>query len=135
MKFSALKRIVSEDFDPKDKEFILRLANIFNPMVDQLTNAFNNGLDFYNLAQSAKQITLSVNESGIVVGAPTISTDLKTKCRGIVCLRAQNQNSPYLFVNSAPFISFSENEKIITITHVSGLIPNNTYLLDLVFYS
>ena len=134
-KFTAFKRLNAEDFNPKYKDLIVQLGEIFNPIMDQFTIAFNKNIDFENLAQTPRNLTLVVGADNKPLQQIQVSSGLTRRCRGIRVVRAVCLSDAGVFVNSAPFISFQENDGLITIQHISGLVPNQQYSLSLVFES
>ena len=49
-----LKRLVKEDFAAEDQALVDRLSFSINPLIEQLSNAFNKNIDFQNMYRSGE---------------------------------------------------------------------------------
>lgn len=131
MKVTNLKRLIKEDFDKDNQDLIEKLAFVINPLVEQIVSAFNNNIDFDNLNQQYKSITVTVDTNGI----PSVTTEIKytlsSQLKGIICVSAQN-NTDTTAVTGAPFISYSISGSVIKVLSVSGLPPNKRFTLNLI---
>lgn len=126
-----LKRLIKEDFPQEYQDLVDKIAFSFNPLTEQLTQAFNHGIDFNNLNQEYTTFTLKVDASGVSTTSTELKHSLKTRIKGLHCIRAENltDNTP---LNGAPFISFTTKNDIIQITQVTGLVADKQYRLSLV---
>lgn len=126
-----LKRIVKEDFPAEYQELVEKMAFSINPLTEQLTAAFANGIDFENLSQQFAVITVKVDGTGAVTTSGELKYTLKTRIKGIQCIRAENltDSTP---LTGAPFVSFTMRNNIIQFTHITGLVPGKEYRLSLV---
>ena len=132
-----LRMIKPEDFDGKDQNLISKLAFPINNFMQQVVGVFKNGIDFTNLNQQINTITVSVDASGHPLSAIQFKYILSTKPLGIICINATNQSSVIRFPSAQPFISYTINSNVISITNIAGLpIPagqtnSDTYQLTL----
>lgn len=126
-----LKRLIKEDFPEEFQELVDKLAFSYNPLMEQLTAAFNNGIDFNNLSQQYAVITLKVDASGIPSTAAEFKYSLKTRIKGVQCIRAENL-SDTTSLTGAPFVSFTTKNDLIQITQITGLVADKQYRLSLV---
>lgn len=126
-----LKRIIKEDFNSEDQPLIEKLSFSLNPLLEQLTQAFNHGIDFNNLNQEYATFTLKVDGSGIPTTSSELKHSLKTRIKGIHCIRVENltDNTPLV---GAPFVSFTTKNDLIQISQVTGLVADKQYRLSLV---
>lgn len=133
-KIDNIKRILKEDFPENSRETVDKMGYVINNFMEQVISAFNKNINFDNLNQEIKDISVTVNGSGI----PTIDTNFKnnliTKVKGIQVILAENQTNTTSYPTSCPFISFTENNKIVTIRHISGLQANNKYKLRIITF-
>lgn len=106
-----------------------KLAFVINTFNEQVVDALNKNIDYDNLNRDIKTIDLMVDSDGIPTTQIQFQNALKTRIRGIEVMRAENLTSPGTYVTTAPFISFTENTKIITVQHVTGLQADNKYRL------
>lgn len=126
MKIQSLKRIAEEDFDSKDRNLVRKLAFALNPALDQLNEALNKNIDFDNLNQSVVSFRTEVDASGVPKAPIQLASTLKTSVQGIQCIRIDNLTDSSLLA-SAPFVNFTRNSGILTITQITGLLPNKQY--------
>lgn len=131
MNLSNFKRIIVEDLPKESQELGNKLAYILNPTLEQLEQAFNKNIGIDNLNQQVKSIDVTVGGTGAPTNTTQFKSELKSQAKGIICIRAQNRTNGNLVPTSTPFISFSENEGLITITNISGLQASNKYDLTL----
>jgi len=146
-KIPEIKRLVKEDFPKESQGIVDRIAFSYNPFVEQMVNAMNKQLNFDNLAQEVKDLTVITDlTAGSNFASPkqTISfnTVLSAKIKGIVCIGAQNLTDNEVPVLSTPFIHYTTQGSVITILHVTGLPPlvgdpttSKTIKLTILLYS
>jgi len=132
-KVNNLKRIVVEDFSKEDQDLVQKIAFSYNPLMEQLTSAFNKGIDFENLSQQFSIIRVRVDGSGNPVIPLEMKYELKTKLRGIQVISAQNLTDN-AFPTGQPFISYSLSGTIITVNNVTGLPSNKDFSLSVILY-
>jgi len=130
-----IRRIRVEDFDPEYRQLVERLSFALNEFQDQTIFNLTKGLDFQNLNQDIKDVTLSTDASGNVVNPPTIRTDLKTKARLVFIGNLVNLTNPLVIPSQAPFLSFTVNTtsagNTVRILGVTGLPASSEIRLSL----
>lgn len=134
MKVSNIKRIIQEDFDQKDQELVRKLGFALNPMLEQLTQAFDKNIDFDNLNQQIVTIKVRADIDGIVPdGYSEFTHALKTRPKGMICVSAIPEDDSS-YATSAPFVTYgfrngSYNQ--VVIKHISGLQADKVYTISL----
>lgn len=132
MKLSNFQRLSEEDVDPQFRPLIRKIGYSINNFADQLSEAFNNKITVDdNLNEFIRTIDLYVNSDGTPAILTVIKSSLSTSCRGTDVLRAENLTSSGTYPTNQPFISFTENNRLITINHISGLQANNKWRLTI----
>lgn len=116
-----LRQLKKEDFDKDDQDMIGKLEFPVNNFMQQVINLFKNGIDFTNLNQQVVVFTASVDSTGTPVSTIQFKNTLSTKIIGIGCINAINKSSTQRYPASTPFISFTTNNNLITITNIAGL--------------
>ena len=116
-----LRTIKTEDFDKKDQGMVDKIAFPFNNFMQQVIGVFKNGIDYNNLNRQVVTVTVSVDSTGTPIGTIQFRNNLATKIQGIICMRALNQSPNIRYPASQPFISWSENNSVITIVNISGI--------------
>lgn len=136
-KIASFKRIITEDFESKDQNLISKLAFSINAFADDVANLVNKNLSFDdNLNITTKTITIAVNALGI----PTSTTQLKTGLlRGTTGSQVIKVVNKTLGSNAAPtatpFITYTENSGVITITNITNLTANIQFAITIILYS
>lgn len=130
MKLPNFKRIIKSDY-PKDyQDLVDRLAGSINIGFESLYDLANGKIGPDNLAVVTRDVVLSVDASGVPINPTSVALNSTVRTvTGIRVILAQNQTNSNLYPISAPFISFFQNGTNVEIQHVSGLQPNNQYLL------
>jgi len=131
MRITNLKRLIIEDFDKEHQTTVSKIAFSLNPLMEQLTNAFNKGIDFDNLNQQYSTFTVTTDASGNPTIPIQLKYDLKTKLKGIQVINAQNLTDA-TFPTNTPFISYDSTTDLITIKNVTGLPANKMFRLSVI---
>lgn len=135
MKISGFKRLIKEDFPADQQPLIEKLATVFNLFQEQVYYAFNNNITIdENLNAQSVVYRVKVDASGKPVGNNQIKYNLKTKPKGAQVINVQNVTDTTLLAG-APFVTFVVNSNILTITQVTGLLPNKEYDVTIVFFA
>lgn len=131
-KIDNIKRILKEDFDEKDRPIVDKLGGVINTFMEQVISALNKNINFDNLNQEVRDITVTVDAGGVPLTDVSFRSNLLTRLRGMQVIFAENQTNPNSYPTTCPFISFNENSKIIRITHITGLQASNKYKLRII---
>lgn len=131
-KVNNLKRLVKEDFPPEHQELAGLIAFSLNPLLEQITGAFNKNIDFDNLNQEVITVQTEVDASNIPKVALEIAIGLKTRLKGCQVISADNLSDTTL-LNGAPFIEYSTLPGGVKVKKISGLVPNKKYRLNILF--
>lgn len=130
-----LKRISKEDFPAEFHALIDKLAFPLNSHMEQVRNLFNKGIDFDNLTQEVITLKVQTNASSNPINTLTFKSTLRGRVRGIIVMSANITSATLSYPTQAPFVSFSQNNGIVTINNISGLAPETTYELLLLTIS
>jgi hypothetical protein len=132
MKLTDIKRLTTDDFPKDQAALVSRLAFALNPILEQLSAAFNKNIDFDNLNQEVINVTVEVDGTGTPKTLTDIKSNLRTRVRGLICIRAINLENDGTFPTTSPFVSFTTFGNLTRITNVLGLPPNKRYTLTLI---
>ena len=132
MKLNNIKRIRSEDFSQDDYELVSKLSFALNPFLEQISTIFNKNIDFDNLNQEVINLTVEVDANGSPKTQTQIKSNLKSKVRGMVCIRAQNLENDGTYPTNTPFITFNQASNLLTVLNVTGIPANKRYALTLI---
>jgi hypothetical protein len=132
MKLQGFKRIVKENFPSEYHSLIEAIAGSVNDFSDDVANAFNKRITVEdNLNMEYKQIELSVTDTGKPVNKTEFKISLVTPVKGLSVIRVDNLTNSSTYPTNTPFITYSSNNNIITVNHITGLLPNNKYRIVL----
>ncbi len=124
------KRITVEDFPAEDQQTIGKLAFPINSFFEQIRGAFNKAIDFNNLNQEVVTLSFTTNELGQPINALKFKTTVSGRINGMlpISLKILSNNE---VVTQAPFVNFTQNERFISILHISGLKASTRYEISL----
>lgn len=135
MKFENPKRLIKEDVEEDDRPLVEKIGYVINPSFEQLSKILDKNITIEdNLNQSKKQILVTVNSSGTPISNVQFKTDIRGNCFGIDVIKAENQTNRTTYPTSCPFLSWTEQNGVITINNITGLQVNNKYKLNLIIY-
>ena len=141
MKLQTFKRLVIDDFPTDSRTLINKLALYFNPDIEPLYNALQNGLNFKdNVDCTVKSLTVTVDAKGKPVGTAVIQLNIINntipKATGAIVTEAVDTSNSSTYPSSGVFISFTQSQGVITITNITGLKAGDTWSLNItVFHS
>lgn len=126
-----LKRISKDDFAQEDQALVDRLGFALNPFLEQVSAAFNKGIDFDNLNMEFITLETEVDSNGTPRLNYELKTGIRTRVRAVYCVGAQNLTDS-TYPASAPFISYTTNNNIITILNIAGLPTGKRFRLSVI---
>lgn len=127
-----VKRITVEEFAAEDRPLIEKIAFPINSFFEQVRNALNKNIDFNNLNQEIIKLDVIVESNGVPNTLTRFKSNLKTGVQGLICIAAINRSNASTRPTGAPFITFAQNENLVTIQHITGLQSGEKYGLTLI---
>ena len=129
-KLSGFKKIIIEDVEENLRPLAEKFGNAINPFADEVIKAFDKGITIEdNLNQFVKELTIKVDSSGVPIGEASFKSTLSNVCRGLVVIKCDNITAPTSYPTGTPFISFTENNRLITINNITDLTAASKYNL------
>lgn len=136
IKFPSFKRIFKTDYPQDQQNLVEKLSLTINNGFETLYNAMANNVSIGdNIACTVKTITTAVNSTGTPTSTLSFQISTTGQIKGISVIRADNQTKSTVYPNSHPFISFSQNDKVVTINNITGLPVNNTFNLTIIAWA
>ena len=130
------KKIVQEDYDKQYQDMINKLAYSINPFAEQVVDALDNGISITdNLNWGKATITVTVDSTGTPTTITKFKSGITGNSYGVAVEKAVNTTNATVYPTSAPFISYSESNGVITVNNISGLPANNKFTLNLTIKS
>lgn len=126
-----LKRIAKEDFSADDQALIEKLAFPLNSFMEQVRNLFSKGIDFDNLSREVITLKVQTGTNKQPLNKISFKSNLKSKLKGINIIAANITSNNTSYIQSAPFISFNQDNNIVYINNIAGLAAETTYELVL----
>jgi hypothetical protein len=131
-RLNNVKRIITEDFEPQYQTLISKLGYVLNQFMSDTVNIVNGNIDFDNLNQNLIEFDISIDSNGKPLKVTSVNVG-KASPRGLTVIRAQNLTNSTSYPTSTPFISYTPiGNQSVTISHVTGLVPNVTYKLTVI---
>jgi hypothetical protein len=132
---SAFKRIRVEDFSSKDRDLVSKLSYPINSFADQVLAAFNKQITIEdNLNITKKDISISLDSAGSIIGSANLKTGLDHLCQGILVIAVRNLTNPTSYPTGTPFVSYVENNGILTINNINNLPVSSQFQLKLILF-
>lgn len=136
MKLPGFKRISKENFPSEYASIIDGFGGSYNDLAENVTNLSNKNITVEdNLAMFYKDLDITVDSNG----TPTVITEFKntliSRVKGNIVINAVNLTNSSSYPTTAPYVSFSENNKIIRILNVRGLPASTKFRLTLLVLS
>jgi hypothetical protein len=133
MKVTEFKRLVTEDFDAKDRGVVEKLARVLNPVIEQMASALNKNLTFAdNIAAPIKDFDVMVNSSGVPKVSTAFKTGLSANIKGLFVIKAENLTNPAVSPTSQPFVTYTESDGLVYVSKITGLQADNKYRLRVI---
>lgn len=124
-----LKRIAVEDFPQEYQDLVRRLALPINSHIEQVRSAFAGNIDFTNLSQEIRTLNFTTNSNGQPITELSFKSSINKRVEGMIPVSLNITSSNTQFPTQYPFLSFSQNGEIITISNIAGLQPETSYNL------
>lgn len=125
------RRIFKGDYKPEEQPLVERLAETINSSFQIIYEALNGKLDINNFNAINKVIELEVNTNGVPKNPVIFKFKNSNRLSGCTVIKAENLTNSTIYVNSAPFITYTQNDDRITIVHISGLPADNVFRLTI----
>lgn len=125
-----IKRLVKEDFPSDQQQMIEKIGFVINIFMEQVVRVLNKNIDFDNLNQEIKDITVSVDGTGKPIQVLQIKTSL-SKPKGIICIKADNSTNSTIYPTGAVQLNYTLNGDIITVNNITGLQASQKYALKI----
>ena len=131
MKIRIPDKLRVEDFDSNMQDTIGKIAKIYNQFTDSVYRTLNGNVDFGNLSRQLISIDIITDASGQLINPPKIKLTIPNKINGLHCISAINLIKSNSYPTSAPFISYSVNNSILSIDNISGIPASSQFRLTI----
>lgn len=129
-KLSSYSRIISTDYETDQQPIIEKLGGQVNGGFDPLYSALSNRLTFEdNFLCTVREVEVTLGTNGVPLNRTSFSLSNNLPVKGLLVLNVSNKTSASVFPTGSPFISFSQNGNLLYIDHITGLVPNNRYIV------
>jgi hypothetical protein len=136
MRLPSFKRIIKTDYVEEFQNLVDTLASSLNVGIDNLYLALNKNLSLSdNVKCTIKDVTVTVNSSGIPIASTGFLLDFDGKCIGVQVLKYDNLTNSTTYPTTGVSIAWTQQNKSIVINHIAGLPANNQFLLKVVAYA
>ena len=129
-KLKSYSRIISSDYEDDQQPLVEKMGGQVNEGFDPLYSALSNRLTFEdNFLSSVRDVEVTVGASGIPLIRTSFSLSNNLPVKAVLVLAASNKTNAGAFPTGAPFITFQQNANVLFIDHITGLVPNNRYIV------
>lgn len=130
MKIKSYSRIISTDYEEDQQPLVEKLGGQVNEGFDPLYTALSNRLTFEdNFLCTVREVEVTLAASGVPLQRTSFALTNTLPVKGLQVFSVINKTSASVFPTGAPFISYSQNGNLLYIDHITGLAPNNRYLI------
>lgn len=135
MKLPSFKRLIKSDYKPEFQALIELLSFSINNGIEVLYQALNRSVSLKdNIACTVKDVIIEVDSSGVPKSRTSFGLDTSGRVIGVVVLNAVASKNPLLTPTSGVFVSFSQENRTVTINSVVGLPSDQQFTLTLVAF-
>lgn len=131
MKIRIPEKLRTEDFDSEHQDTVGKIAKIYNQFTESVFRVLDGNIDFTNLSRQIVTIDITTDATGKLVNPPQIKLTIPGRVNGLNCISAINLVKSDVYPTSAPFISYSVGNSILTILNVSGIQNNSQFRLTI----
>jgi len=130
MKIKSYVRIITKDYDEDQQPIVEQLGGQINEGFDPLYSALSNRLNFEdNFLCSVRDVEVTLSASGVPLQRTSVGLSNTLPVKSVLVLAATNKTNAGVFPTGAPFITYQQNGNILFIDHITGLPPNNRYIV------
>jgi hypothetical protein len=130
-KMQIPQRIRLEDFKAEQQDMAGKIGQVINQPLEEIYNILSNNVDFSNLNRQLTVISVSIGKDSKLINTDQIKLIVTGQVRGINVINAINLNNPGTYPISTPFVSFTSDNKTLTVVSVVGLQASSLYQLTL----
>lgn len=129
-KLNSYSRIISTDYDTEQQPIVEKLGSQVNDGFSPLYSALSNRLTFAeNFLCTEKEVEVTLGTNGVPLNRTSMALNNNLPVKSVQILAASNKTNAAGFPTGAPFASFTQNGNVLFIDHITGLIPNNRYII------
>lgn len=133
MKLNNVSQIRSEDFDAEYEQLISRLGFILNSFMQEVVELSDKRVNFDNKEENLISFEVTIDSNGLP--NQTNVNVRKSSVNGCQVINAINLTNRTGYPTSQPYISFDpQGNGFIKVNNITGLLPNNRYLLTVIVY-
>lgn len=135
MKISNFERILLEDYPSDERPLVSKLGSSINGYTDDVSEALDNNLSISdNLNWKRTSLVVTVDASGTPTASSRLQTGLNGPCGGTQVIKSVNNTLASGYPTGTPFISFTEQNGMLTVNNITNLLANNKYTLTVILY-
>lgn len=129
-KLNSYSRIITKDYDDDQQPIVEKMGGQINEGFSPLYSALSNRLTFEeNFLCSVREVEVTLAASGVPIQRTSVGLSNNLPVKSVLVLSATNKTSAGVFPTGAPFITFQQNGNVLFIDHITGLAPNNRYII------
>jgi hypothetical protein len=134
-KLPGFRRVYHTDYPKEFQGLVEKMSVSINNGFEVLYDALNNKVDLANnVACLVKEVDVQVNSGGLPLSTTTFNISSTRTVSGLEVIKVTNLTNSSVYPTGAPFCSFTQDNNIITVNHVTGIQANNLYRLKIVAY-
>ena len=132
-KLNSYSRIISNDYDGDNQPLIEKLGAQINDGFSPLYSALSNRLTFEdNFLCTVREVEVTVGADGIPLTRTSFSLSNNLPVKGTLVVGLTNKTNAASYPTASPFVSYSQNANLLFIDNITGLVPNNRYIVKII---
>lgn len=136
IRIPLFKRIYKSDYEKDQQDLIEKLSFSINVGMENFQGVLNNRTSLQdNIQCTLKTFNVTVDSSGKPTTTSAFTLTSLGTLSGIIVLNAVNQTNSTVYPTGTPFISFSVNSNLVSITNIAGLPAGNNFLITVVAFT
>jgi hypothetical protein len=135
MRLPNFRRIIKQDFQKEFQELIERLSVSINNGFDVMFEALNNKISLQNnIMCTVIDLEIEPTAAGIPKNTTQFTLTYDGRTSIVLVGKLENLTTSSSYPTSAPFVSWTQTDKILQVNHITGLTANNKYSVRIVAF-
>lgn len=134
IKLPNFRRIFRTDYAEEFQALVEKLSVTINQGLEVLYDLSNKKISLRdNILCTVKEVSVDMGSNGIPKATTGFTIDIPGRILGIDILYLRDNTNGF-YPTSAPFITFTQDDNIIFINHITGLQAGSNYTMRVVAY-
>lgn len=121
------------DYPQEQQALVEKMSVTINNGFEIIYNAMSHNVSLTdNIFCTISTVTVTVDSTGTPTSSSSFQIDTTGTLKGTQVINAVNNTKSTIYPTAVPFITYTQNNKLISIVNISGLPANNKFTLTLI---